>query len=273
MAIANPAGAGLRFDVNCSILFTELPLLERPAAAKAAGFDAVEFWWPFDRAVPSDREVDAFVRTIDDAGVALVGLNFAAGNMPAGDRGLLSDPSHTAEFTDGVDIAVDIARRTGCRALNALYGNRVEGCSPAEQDELAVENLTLAARAAEPAGAVVLLEALNAKENPRYPLRTAADVARVIDVLPAGNVRFLADFYHLAISGEAAAEVVAAHHELIGHVQIADVPGRNQPGTGGFDFDELFGALGAHGYSGWVGLEYRPTGASIDSFDWLNDGP
>ena len=124
------------YAVNCSILFTELPLLERPAAAKQAGFDAVEFWWPWPVAVPDDAEIDRFVAAVTDAGVQLIGLNFAAGDMPAGDRGLVSWPARSGEFRDNVDVTVGIGERLGCRAFNALYGNRVEGVSAAEQDEL-----------------------------------------------------------------------------------------------------------------------------------------
>src|SRR3954464_941825 len=134
----------LRYAVNCSILFTEQPLLERPAAAKEAGFDAVEFWWPFPDAVPGDRDIDAFISAVRDAGVQLVGLNFAAGDMPGGDRGLVSWPARSAEFRDNVDVTVGIGERLGCRAFNALYGNRVEGELAAAQDELAVGNLALA---------------------------------------------------------------------------------------------------------------------------------
>ena len=138
--------------MNCSILFTELPLLERPAAAKQAGFDGVEFWWPFTQAVPGDKDIDAFVAAISDAGVQLVGLNFFAGDMPGGDRGLVSWPARAAEFRDNIDVTVGIGERLGCKAFNALYGNRVEDSSPAEQDELGAENLALAAR--EPPGSV-----------------------------------------------------------------------------------------------------------------------
>src|SRR3954466_4186340 len=137
-----------RYAVNLSIMFTELPLLARPAAAREAGFTAVEFWWPFGAAVPADREVDEFVRAVEDAGVSLIGLNFAAGDMPGGDRGLVSWPARSAEFRDNVDVAVGIGERLGCRAFNALYGNRVEGVRPEEQDELGAENLAIAARAA-----------------------------------------------------------------------------------------------------------------------------
>src|SRR5215203_6462629 len=134
----------LPYDVNCSILFSVLPLLERPASARQAGFDAVEFWWPFATAVPSDREVDEFVRAVGDAGVRLVGLNFFAGDMPGGDRGLVSWPARSGEFRDNVEVTIGIGERLGCRAFNALYGNRVDGADPAAQDDLAVENLAIA---------------------------------------------------------------------------------------------------------------------------------
>jgi len=153
---------GPRYDINLSILFTELPLLERPAAAAAEGFRSVEFWWPFDTAVPADRDVDAFATAVRDAGVQLIGLNFFAGNMPGGDRGLVSWPARSSEFRDNVDVTLGVGSRLGCRAFNALYGNRVDGVSPQEQDELGAENLALAAKAAAGAGAIVLVEPVSA---------------------------------------------------------------------------------------------------------------
>src|SRR5258707_2388737 len=141
------------YTVNCSILLTELPLLERPRAARDAGFGAVEFWWPFASPTPSDDEVAGFVGAIQDAGVQLTGLNFAAGDMPAGDRGILSDPALTQAFRDNVDIAIGIAESLGTRAFNALYGNRLDDYSPEAQDDVGTENLAYAARAADRIGA------------------------------------------------------------------------------------------------------------------------
>ncbi|MDQ2722036.1 MAG: TIM barrel protein [Actinomycetota bacterium] len=258
----------LRYEVNCSILFTELPLLERPAAAKAAGFGGVEFWWPFDRAVPGDAEIDAFVHAVQDSGVELAGLNFFAGDMPAGDRGLLSWPERSAEFRDNIAVTVGIGQRLGCRAFNALYGNRVDAVAAQAQDELAAENLTLAAQAASGIGATVLVEAVSG--SPRYPLLTAADALTAIDRVPgATNIGFLADLYHLAVNGDNVDKVIADHTDRIAHVQIADNPGRNQPGTGSLPLEQQLTDLQAAGYAGWVGLEYKPSGASADSFDWL----
>jgi hydroxypyruvate isomerase len=261
-----------RFDPNLSMLFTELPLLDRPAAAAAAGFTGVEFWWPFAEAVPSDREVDRFVSAVTDAGVALVGLNFFAGDMPGGDRGLVSWPARSAEFRDNIDVTVGIGERLGCRAFNALYGNRVEGVHAKEQDDLAVENLAEAGRAAARIGGTVLVEPVSGA--PRYPLRTSADAVRVIDRVAedAGvrNLGFLCDLYHLAVNGDDLDDVVARNAGRVAHVQIADAPGRGEPGTGELDLDRHLAALHEHGYPGWVGLEYKPSaGDTLAALAWL----
>ncbi|MCO1657708.1 hydroxypyruvate isomerase family protein [Pseudonocardia humida] len=261
------------YDVNLSILFTELPLLDRPAAAAAAGFDAVELWWPFAEPAPPDRDLDALHRALDDAGVRLVALNFDAGDMAAGARGLLSRPTDSARFRANIDVAVGFAEATGCTVLNALYGNRDVRAGSAAQRELAVQNLVLAARAAARIGATVVIEALNSVENPHYPITTSRGALALVDQLRFGhgvpNVAFLADLYHLARMGEPIAEVVTAHADRFGHVQIADSPGRGQPGTGSLDLPAVLDRLAAAGYRGRVGLEYRPVGPSADSFDWL----
>ncbi|WP_370949720.1 hydroxypyruvate isomerase family protein [Amycolatopsis sp. cg5] len=257
-----------RYDINLSILYTELPLLERPEAAKKAGFDAVEFWWPFDTAVPSDAQVDKFVKAIEDAGVQLVGLNFAAGDMAGGDRGLVSWPERSSEFRENIPIALSIGDRLGCRAYNALYGNRLERKSAEEQDEIGMENLALAAYAARQQGAIVLVEPISGA--PRYPLLTAADALAAIDRAGAPNLRLLADLYHLTVNGDDLDAVIAEHTGRIGHVQIADAPGRNEPGTGDLDIEGYLGKLAGCGYDGFVGLEYKPSGTSADSFKWLD---
>jgi hydroxypyruvate isomerase len=253
----------MRYDVNLSILFTELPMLERPAAAAAAGFDAVEMWWPFDGPVPADTELDALSQAITDAGVLLVGLNFDAGHMPSGDRGLLSSRATSQRFRDNVDVTVGLAERLGCRVLNALYGNTSDDSDP----ELALENLALAVKSAQRIGATVVVEALNSVENSRYPITSSARAFEVIDQVP--GTAFLADFYHLARMGEDIPALIRDHSDRFGHVQIADVPGRGQPGTGELDYPSLLRQLADSPYSGPVGLEYKPVGPSEDSFGWL----
>jgi hydroxypyruvate isomerase len=258
------------FDVNLSILFTELPLLDRPAAARDAGFAAVECWWPWSVAVPDDREVDDFVSAVRDAGVRLVGLNFYAGDMAGGDRGLVSWPARSDEFHDNVDVAVGIGEQLSCGAFNALYGNRVPDVSPEAQDELAVQNLTLAATAASRIGAAVLIEPVSGA--PRYPLLTAADAITVIERVErdgVDNLRLLCDIYHLAVNGDDPGKAIATYLDRIGHVQIADAPGRNEPGTGELDIEGYLRQLDELGYAGWIGLEYKPSASTVDSFRWL----
>lgn len=258
-----------RYTVNCSILLTGLPLLERPAAARRAGFDAVEFWWPFAEAVPADTEVDAFVRAVEDAGVALTGLNFAAGDLAAGERGLLSDPSRSGEFRDSIDVAAGIAGRLGTRALNALYGNRAAGVDAGLQDQTGAENLAFAGRAAARIGAVVLVEPVSGA--PAYPLKRAEDAVAVMDRVRREHevdaLRLLADLYHLHVNGDDIAAVIDRYAGRIGHVQIADAPGRGEPGTGNIALDDHLAHLARSGYDGYVGLEFRATRA--DPFDWL----
>jgi hydroxypyruvate isomerase len=265
-----------RFDVNLSILFTELPLLERPAAAAAAGFTAVELWWPWiETPTPGRSELDALKKALVDAGTQLVGLNFYAGQLPGPDRGALSVPGEESErFRANIDVAADFAASVGCKALNALYGNRVEGVDPAVQDELALENLVLAARAADRVGAILLIETLNKPESPLYPLVSAPSAIEVVDKVNAAtgldNAKFLLDIYHLSMNGEDVSQVIATYADRTGHVQIADNPGRGAPGTGSLPLEQLLDELKKAGYEGWVGLEYKAGDRpSAESFDWL----
>lgn len=263
---------GLLYEVNCSILFTELPPLERPAAAKAAGFDAVELWWPWpDQPVPSDRDVDALVGAVQDAGVQLVGLNFFAGDLAGPDCGVLSIPDRAQEFRDNIDVTVGIGERLGVRAFNALFGNRVEGVSPQQQDELGRESVAAAAKAADRIGATVLVESVSGPKP--YPLRTAADAVAVVDdvrATGAANVGFLLDLYHLAANGDDLDAAITQFADRTAHVQIADAPGRGEPGTGDLDLQRHLAHLARRGYAGWVGLEYKPTTATTpESFGWL----
>ncbi|GAB3439306.1 TIM barrel protein [Phycicoccus ginsengisoli] len=266
------ADHGLRYEANCSLLFAEVPLLERPAAAKAAGFDAIEFWWPWpDQPVPTDAEVDAFVAAVRDAGVHLVGLNFFAGDLAGPDCGVLSVPDRVQQFRDNVDVTVGIGEQLGVEAFNALFGNRVDGASPEQQDELGRESIAFAAKAADRIGAAVLVEAVSGPKP--YPLRTAPDAVAVVDdvrATGAANVGFLLDLFHLAANGDDVDAAIAAYADRTLHVQVADFPGRGEPGTGELDLQRHLGDLVARGYAGWVGLEYKPTTATTpESLAWL----
>lgn len=260
----------LRYLVNCSVLFTEVPLLERPAAAKAAGFDAVEFWWPFAKPVPSDKEVDAFIQSITDAGVRLSVLNFFEGDLAGPDLGLMSIPSRSQEFRDSVEVAVGIATLLHTEAFNAVYGNRIEGIAPDHQDEVGLQNLGMAADAVALIDAKILVEPLSSFKP--YPLRTASDgMAVVRRAHSAGfpNVGLLMDIFHLATNGDDIDAAIDSYAKDIAHVQIADFPGRRQPGTGELPIERYLTALEAKGYDGWICLEYKPTVPTLESLAFL----
>lgn len=259
---------GLTYAVNCSLLFSEVPLLQRPAAAAAAGFSAVEFWWPWpDQPSPDEHEVDRFVAAVRDAGVQLIGLNFFAGDLAGPDAGVLSLPRRSHEFRDNIDVVVAIGQALRVPAFNALYGVRVDDASPEQQDEVAAENLALAADAVATIDGTVLVEPVSGPKP--YPLRTAADVVGVLDRVDAPNVAFLCDLFHLANNGDDLDAVVDRYADRVGHVQIADHPGRHEPGTGTLDLDHHLGRLEAAGYHGRVALEYVPSTSTLDSLAWL----
>jgi hydroxypyruvate isomerase len=253
------------------MLFTERALLDRPAAARDAGFDAVEFWWPWpDQPVPSDTAIDSFVRAIREAGVRLVALNFFGGDLQGDDCGVLSIPGRETQFRDNIDVVIGIAQQLGVTSFNALYGNRVDALEPAEQDELALSNIGRAATAADRIGGSVLIEPVSGRKP--YPLRTASDAGGVVAAARAAghpNVALLFDVFHLVNNGDDVPAAIGAHAGIIGHVQIADCPGRGEPGSGMLDLDRYLSMLAAGGYRGYVGLEYHPTADTATSLAWL----
>ena len=173
----------------------------------------------------------------------------------------MSWPARSAEFRDNIDVTLGVGEQLGCRAFNALYGNRQDGASPEEQDELGAENLALAADAAERIGGTVLVEPVSGAD--RYPLLTAADALAAIDRASDGtrdNIRLLFDVYHLAVNGDDVDAAIDAAAGRIGHVQIADAPGRNEPGTGKLDIDRYLDRIYATGYDGWVGSSTSRAG-------------
>ncbi|MDP9376776.1 MAG: TIM barrel protein [Actinomycetota bacterium] len=254
----------MRFDVNLSILFTEVPFLERFARAREAGFDSVEFWWP------RGEDPAAVAAAVKDADLDVVGMNFDAGDMPGGDRGLISDPDRKDEFRANVPVALELADAIGAKALNALAGHWKDGLDPEEQLELARENVRFAADAAKEQGAKVLIEAVNTIENGPYLFARTPETLEFISSVERDNVAFQFDFYHLQ---RMQGNLVATFEEVIdqvAHVQIADSPGRNQPGTGELNFDYIFERIEASSYNGFVGLEYKaPDGDTEASLNWL----
>jgi hydroxypyruvate isomerase len=255
----------MRFSANVSILFKEVPLLERGGRAAAAGFSAVEFWWPGHEADPGAVE-----RAVGDAGLDVVLFNFDAGDMAAGDRGLASDPERQHLFKENVPIALDLARALGCERMNVLLGHEIPGLDREEQLALARENVRFAAERAEAAGITVMVEAVNTFENGPYLLYKTEQAVEFVTDVGRENVRIQHDFYQMQrMEGNLVANL-REHFDHIGHVQIADSPGRGEPGTGEIHVPFVLGELEKLGYAGYVGLEYNPTTDSTEeSLGWL----
>lgn len=258
-------------QANISLLFGEVPFERRPAAAAAAGFQAIECWWPFATATPALREVDGFVASITDAGVQLRALNFYAGDMAGGERGIASHPQRRGEFDDSVAVAVDIGARLGVIGFNALYGNRLSGVSATDQHDAGLQALAAAAEHADSIGATVLVEPVSGVAS--YPIKLAADALTVMggvrERMVNGRIALLADLYHLSVNGDDVVRVVTQHTDQIGHVQVADAPGRHEPGSGSVPIVELVDLLGQSGYTGGIGLEYIPSGDTVAGLTWL----
>jgi hydroxypyruvate isomerase len=255
---------GMRFSANVSILFKEVPFLERFGRAAATGFSTVEFWWP------SDEDPGAVEKAVKDANLQVALMNFDAGDMAAGDRGLAGDPEREGRFRENVPVALELARSMDCWRMNVLVGHALAGMNREEQLALARRNVEFAADEARKVGIEVLVEAVNTFENGPYLLRTTEGAVRFVRGVGRGNVKVQHDLYHMQrMEGNLVANL-REHVGLIGHVQIADSPGRGEPGTGEIHYPYVLAALEELGYNGYVGLEYNPTTETTEeSLGWL----
>jgi hydroxypyruvate isomerase len=253
----------VRFAPNLSLLWTEVPLRDRFERAAQAGFDAVELWWPGEPAAATIPE------HLAQAGLQLALINFDAGDMPAGDRGLAADPQRTGRLRANVPRACRIAVASGCRRLNLLVGLRDGRYSRNEQLACAVDNVQWAADRAGESGCNVMIEAVNSIENGPYLLTTTESAAGFVARVDRPNVRLQYDAYHMQRMEGNIVATLDAYWPLIDHIQIADSPGRNEPGTGEINYPFVLDHIDRKGYAGYVGLEYRPSGATDDSFGWL----
>jgi hydroxypyruvate isomerase len=247
------------------MLFGEVPFLERFAAARRAGFDAVEFVSPYDHA---PAEVAAAAR---GAGVEVVLFNLPAGDWARGDRGMACDPARAGEFRDGVARALAYARALGCTRLHAMAGIRPPGVPEAALRAAYLASLRHAAAALASEGRTLLVEGINSRDMPGYYLGTSRQAFALMDEVGAPNLHYLYDVYHMQIMEGDLAPTLEARLPRIGHVQIADTPGRHEPGTGEINFRFLLGHLDRIGYRGVVGCEYRPLGRTEDGLGWMRE--
>lgn len=253
----------IRYAANLTLLFTEVPFPERFGRAAAAGFRAVEFLFAHN------VDQDGVAREIERHGLELVLFDPEGGDFAAGDRGYLCDAGRRDHLQKTVDDAIATAKRLGCRRLNVLAGNRVDGVATEVMRRAVVENLRAVAPRARAAGITLLIEALNTWESPRYFLDRSRLGLEIVQEIGEPDVRFQYDVYHMQRMEGQLIETLTKNLQWIGHVQIADVPGRHEPGTGEINYPNLLGALETAGYDGYVGLEYRPSGRTEDSLAWL----
>jgi hydroxypyruvate isomerase len=251
-----------KFAANLSMMFTELPFIERFGAARAAGFDAVEFLFPYA------FEPDQITARLERFDLQLVLHNMPPGDWAAGERGMACDPRRIGEFQDNVGLALDYAEELGVPQLHCLAGKLHAAVTVERAHETYVANLRFAAAQCLQRGIKLLIEPLNTFDAPGYFLTGTRQAAAIIAEVGAPNLFMQYDIYHMQRMEGDLASTLRAHLPLIGHIQLADVPGRHEPGTGEINFPFLFRHLDVLGYAGWVGCEYTPLGNTVDGLGW-----
>ena len=252
-----------KFAANLTMMFTEVPFPQRFAAAAAAGFSAVEFLSPYD--YPPEH-VAAWLQ---ENKLECVLFNLPTGDWAAGERGIAALPGREAECRAGVARAIEYARALGTKRLHMMAGVMPAGADPAAHHATYLANLRHAAHAADQHGLMLLIEPINPRDIPGYFLQTQAQAHALREESGAANVKVQMDFYHAQIVEGDLAATFKQHQSDIGHVQIASVPGRNEPDEGEINYPYLFRLLDELGYDGWIGCEYRPRGRTEDGLAWL----
>ena len=252
-----------KFAANLTMLWTEAPFLDRFALARAAGFEAVEFLFPYE------HPAAAIAARLADEGQELVLHNLPAGDFSGGARGIAVLPERRREFRDGVARAIDYASRLRCPQLNCLVGKVPAGADPRRVEATLVENLRFAAEALQGAGLRLLLEMVNSIDVPGFALDTTAKALALIETIGSDNVFLQYDVYHMQRMEGDLARTLERELGRIAHVQVADNPGRHEPGTGEINFPFLFRHLDRIGYAGHVGCEYVPAAGTREGLGWL----
>ena len=252
-----------KFAANLGFLFTEVDFLDRFAAARRAGFRAVEFPFPYAHAHADLKQA------AEQAGVEVVLFNLLPGDREKGERGIACHPDRVAEFRESVATALGYAKALRCPRVNCLAGIPPPGADPGRVRAAIVENLRYAAAAFAAAGMTALIEPISRRAVPGFYLNTTAQALDVIREVGAANLKVEYDIFHMQAMEGDLAKTIEAHLAQIGHIQFADAPDRHEPGTGEVNFDFLFGWIDRLGYDGWIGAEYAPTRSTVESLGWL----
>jgi hydroxypyruvate isomerase len=254
-----------RFAANLTMLFTEYPFAERIDRAAEAGFRGIEFLFPYE------EDVEAISDALARNGVQQVLFNLPAGNFAGGERGIANDPSRTGEFKEGVSRALEIAAKLGCLKLNCLSGLALNDVPLEEQWKTLVQNYQYAAEETAKAGVLQLVEPINTFDMPGFMVSTTGQGRQLLDEVGHENLKLQYDVYHMQRMEGELIGTMKANLDHIAHIQIADNPGRHQPGTGEINYPFVLSQIDEMGYDGWVSLEYVPEGATADTFGWLKE--
>lgn len=253
-----------RFAANLTMLFNEQPFMNRFALARSAGFEAVEFLFPYAFAATDIRTA------LDNNGLKLVLHNLPAGDWEAGERGIACHPHRIAEFRTSVSQSVEYASILGVTQLNCLAGKVPEGVDPNLVRDTFIANIQFAAGELKKAGLKLLLEPINTFDIPGFYLSTTAQAIELLDTIGADNAFLQYDIYHAQRMEGELANTIQRYLDRIAHIQLADNPGRNEPGTGEINYSYLFNLLDRLGYEGYIGCEYKPLKTTEEGLGWMN---
>jgi len=253
-----------KFAANLSMLFTEYPFIERFAHASKAGFHGVEYLFPYD------FSTDELVGQLSAHKLTQVLFNLPAGNWQGGERGIACHPDRVEEFRAGVTQAIEYAQALHCSQVNCLAGKQPAGYSVEQCHETLVKNLRYAAEQLADANIRLVLEAINTTDIPGFFVNNTQQVLNILHDVNHPNLRYQYDIYHMQIMEGNLATTLKHNLEKIGHIQLADNPGRHEPGTGEINYPWLLGYIDKLGYQGWIGCEYTPSSTTVDSLHWRN---
>ena len=252
-----------KFDANLTMLFTEVGFLHRFERASAVGFKAVEYLFPYE------WEREQLAEKLAKHGLEQVLFNLPAGNWQAGERGIACLPDRVGEFQEGVGVALEYAKALGCPRLNCLAGLTPEEVSAEKVRQTLVDNLRFAATALEREGVRLLVEPLNRQDMPGFHLIHTRDALRLFEDVGHANLWLQYDIYHMQVMEGNLTKTILDNLPRIAHMQLADNPGRHEPGTGEINYPNLFRSIDEVGYDGWVGCEYNPSGTTENSLEWV----
>lgn len=251
-----------KFCANLTFLFNEHGFIDRFAAAAKAGFKGVEYMSPYDYGK------DELAAQLQAHGLAQVLFNLPAGDWAKGDRGIACHPARVGEFQDGIGRAIEYAKALGCRQVNCLAGLCPE--APEDRQRAAfVANLKFAALKLKEAGVKLLVEPINTIDIPGFYLTGSKQALDIIREVGSDNLYLQYDIYHMQVMEGDLARTIEKNLAQIAHMQLADNPGRNEPGTGEINYEFLFGHIDRVGYTGWIGCEYKPKSTTGDGLDWI----